>query len=199
LILGLLKAQEGQVLVNGLPLHQYDRKSWSRIIGVVPQVPQVIAGSIAENLRFYRDGISDEALWDALEIADLRDEILAMPDGLRTRIGPGHRALSGGQQQRLVIARAFAGRPSFVVMDEPTSSIDLLSEQAISDAVARISEDVTIVIVSHRPKILQDCDVLATVENGIITAVGSPAQLFESSPYLKSLTDDGGERFKSGF
>ena len=194
LILGLLKAQEGQVLVNGVALHQYNRASWSRQVGVVPQTAQVISASVAANIRFFREGISDDALWEALDIADLRDEITALPDGLETLIGPGHRALSGGQQQRLAIARAFVGRPTFVVMDEPTSSVDGRSESAISDAIARISKDVTVVIISHRHKILEGCDVLATVENGSITAVGRPDQLFESSPYLRSLLFNTDER-----
>ena len=187
LILGLLQPQEGQILVNGNALHQYDRESWGRQLGVVPQDAQLIAGSIAENLRLYREGITDEALWEGLEVADFRDEIAAMPLGLETMIGPGHRALSGGQQQRLAIARAFAGRPAFVVMDEPTSSVDLASEVAISDSIARISNEVTVLIVSHRPKILEDCDVLVIVENGVISAVGRPDELLKTSPYLMSL------------
>lgn len=187
LILGLIQPQSGAVLINGEPLHHYDRESWGRQVGVVPQAAQVISASIAENLRFYRSGITEEDLWESLEVADLRDEVAAMPLGLETLIGPGHRALSGGQQQRLAIARAFAGRPDFVVMDEPTSSVDTLSEQAISDSIARISLEVTVVIVSHRPKILQDCDILAVIENSGITAVGKPEELIRSSPYLRSL------------
>ena len=186
-VLGVLQPQEGKIVVNGEPLHNYDRESWSRQVGVVPQASQLLAGSIADNLRLYRDGITDEALWESLEVADLRDEVASMPQGLNTIIGPGQRALSGGQQQRLAIARAFAGRPSLVVMDEPTSSVDALSEQSISDAIGRISNEVTVVIASHRPKILEGCDLLVTVEDGRISAVGDPEVLMKSSPYLRSL------------
>lgn len=188
IILGLLQPQEGTVLVNGYPLHQYDRASWSRQIGVVPQSAQVISGSIAENLRFYRRELTEDDLWEALEIADLRREVAAMPEGLATKIGPGNRALSGGQQQRLAIARAFAGKPRLVVLDEPTSSIDVVSEASISDAMTRMPDEVTLIIVSHRPKILEDCDVLVTVEDGRITGIGEPKDLLESSPYLRSLS-----------
>lgn len=187
LTLGLLQPQEGKVLVNDVPLHDYDRASWGSQIGIVPQSAQLISGSIAANLRFFRDGISEDDLWASLKIADLHDEVSSMPEGLATVIGPGRRALSGGQQQRLAIARAFASRPTLVVMDEPTSSIDGISETTISDSIGRMPDHVTVLIVSHRPKILEGCDVLVTVEGGKITAVGEPDSLMSSSSYLRSL------------
>ena len=187
LVLGLLEPQGGQILVNDEPLYDYNRESWSRHVGVVPQSAQVIHGSIADNLRLYRDGITDEDLWEALEIADLRKEIAALPAGLETRVGPGHRALSGGQQQRLAIARAFAARPEFVVMDEPTSSIDALSEGAVSDAIENLPSGVTVVIVSHRMRILRGCDLLVVVEGGRISALGTPEEVESKSAYVRSL------------
>ena len=132
----------------------------------------------------YRDGISDDDLWWALGVADLTGEVRSMPNELNTMIGAGARALSGGQQQRLAIARAFATRPDLVVMDEPTSSIDAMSEAAVSDAIERLPEDVTVVIVSHRMRILRGCDRLIVVEGGRITANGPPERVLESSQYL---------------
>lgn len=187
-ILGLVKPDHGRVLVNGVSLHDYDRASWSRQVGVVPQSAQIISGSVASNVRFFRDDISEEDLWAALDIADFRGEVENMPNGIDTVIGPGHRELSGGQQQRLAIARAFAGRPELVVMDEPTSSVDAVSESAISDALGRIPKDITVLIVSHRPAILEGCDLLVTVMSGEITGIGEPDQLLKSSPYLRSLS-----------
>lgn len=189
-VLGLLQPQEGQILVNGKPLHDFERGSWSCQLGVVPQTPQVISGSIADNLRFYREGITEEALWEALEIADLRDEIAAFPAGLQTLVGPGYRALSGGQQQRLSIARAFAARPELVVMDEPTSSIDAVSEAAVADAIDNLPSGVTAIIVSHRMRILRGCDSLAVVEGGRISAHGNPEEVESKSAYLRSLDID---------
>ncbi len=187
LVLGLLQPNGGQILVNGEPVHHYDRKSWSSRVGIVPQAAQVISGSIADNLRFFRDGITDEDLWEALEVADLRKEIAALPAGLETRVGPGHRALSGGQQQRLAIARAFAARPEFVVMDEPTSSIDAVSEGTVSDAIDTLPSEVTVIIVSHRMRILRGCDMLVVVEGGRISAVGTPEEVESKSAYVQSL------------
>ena len=184
LLLGLVRADAGNVLVNQSPIHEHDRELWSQRIGVVPQSAQVLHGSLAENLRLYRDGITDDDLWWALEIADLAADVRAMPQALNTQIGAGARTLSGGQQQRLAIARAFATRPNLVVMDEPTSSIDAMSEAAVSDALERLPKDVTVIIVSHRMRILRGCDRLLVVEDGNITANGPSEEVLGSSPYL---------------
>jgi len=184
LLLGLVPTDTGHVLVNQSPIHEHDRELWGQRIGIVPQSAQVLHGTLADNLRLYREGIGDDDLWWALEVADLDEHVRSMPNALHTEIGAGARALSGGQQQRLAIARAFATRPDLVVMDEPTSSIDAMSEAAVSDAVERLPKDVTVVIVSHRMRILRGCDRLIVVEDGEITANGPPKQVLESSRYL---------------
>lgn len=184
LLLGLVPADTGSVLVNQLPIHDYDREMWSERIGVVPQSATVLRGTVAENLRLFRDGITDDDLWWALDVADFTRDVRAMPDELQTKIGAGDRTLSGGQQQRLAIARAFVTRPDLIVMDEPTSSIDAMSEAAVSDAIERLPDDVTVIIVSHRMRILRGCDRLIVVEGGQITANGTPADVLDASPYL---------------
>jgi ATP-binding cassette subfamily B protein len=184
LTLGLVEADSGRVLVNGCPLHGYDRNAWSRLIGVVPQSTELVRGTIADNIRLFRSGISEQDLWEALDIADLIRDVRAMPNALETEIGATARSLSGGQQQRLAIARAFATRPNLVLMDEPTSSIDAMSESAVSDAIKRLPSDVTVIIVSHRMGILRDCDRLIVMEGGVITASGTPEQVRGSSAYF---------------
>lgn len=171
LLLGLLVPDKGNVLIDGVPLHSLDRDLWSKNVGVVPQFAGVFGGSIADNIRFFREGISEEAIWDALRIADFAAEVDALPDQLQTRIGSGGRMLSGGQQQRLAIARALVTKPAVVVMDEPTSSIDSDSEAAVSDAMARLEDGTILVIVSHRLRILEDCDQIFRVEDGHVQAV----------------------------
>lgn len=192
LLLGLIEPDSGCVSVNGKPLQLYKRESWTRQVGVVAQSAQLLHGTISDNLRLHRANISDQDLWDALEIADFAQEVRSFPAGLETVIGAGKRALSGGQMQRLTIARAFANRPDFVVMDEPTSSIDALSESAVSDAIAKIPTDVTLVIISHRMRILHDCDLLVVVENGRISAAGTPREVATESIYLRSLAGSAG-------
>ena len=184
-LLGITPADSGCVLVNGSPLYEYDRAMWSQRVGFVPQYAQVFRGTLADNLRMYRDGVSDEDLWWALEIADFACHVQALPHGLDTKLGSGAHALSGGQQQRLAIARALVSRPDFVVMDEPTSSIDALSEAAVSDALERLPDYVMVLIVSHRMRILQDCDRLVVIESAEITDDGPTKDVINSNSYLE--------------
>ena len=188
MMLGLLEPDSGQILVNGEPLFNYDRNSWARSLGVVPQRAEILTGTIAYNLRFFREGIEDSDLWSALALADFAEEVEAMPDGLETMIGAGHRSLSGGQQQRLAIARAFVSRPEFVVMDEPTSSVDATSEAAITEALQRIPAGVTLIIVSHRRHILQNCDILLAVDNGQISISQPDGEVLGNSKVWSSQT-----------
>ena len=171
LLLGLLVPSEGKVLVNGVALDSLDRDSWSQNVGVVPQFAGVFGGTVADNVRFFREDIPVEAIWDALRIADFAEEVDELPERLDTRIGSGGRMLSGGQQQRLAIARAVVTKPALVVMDEPTSSIDSDSEAAVSDAMARFDDETTLVIVSHRMRILQGCDQILRVDNGRVVVI----------------------------
>lgn len=187
LALGVIQPTSGQVLVNGISLQEFKREDVARRLAVVPQSAAVMRGSIAHNLRLFRDGISESNMWNALRIADMEQEIRLLPDGLQEVIGTGHRQLSGGQQQRLAIARAFARDPELVVMDEPTSSVDAVSEASISRSIDNLPSGVTVLIVSHRMRILEGCDQLIVVEDGIISASGAPEEILSESAYARAL------------
>ena len=187
LALGIIAPTSGEVLINGTSIQEFKRMEVARKVAVVPQSAKVIRGSIAHNLTLFREEISDNDMWNALRIADLEQEIRSLPDGLQTVIGTGHRQLSGGQQQRLAIARAFAGRPELVVMDEPTSSIDSVSETSISRAIDNLPSGVTVLIVSHRMRILEGCDQLIVIEDGTISASGAPTEILSESVYAQAL------------
>ena len=187
LTLGVLTPDSGEVLVNGRAVQEFARMDVARRVAVVPQSATVMRGSIAENLALFREGISETDMWNALRIADLDEEIQRLPDGLQTVIGAGHRQLSGGQEQRLAIARAFAGQPELVVMDEPTASVDAISEVSISRAIDNLPSGVTVLIVSHRMRILEGCDQLIVIEDGRISASGPPAEILSVSSYAQAL------------
>jgi len=187
LALGVIEPKSGRVLLNGTEIRNFDRDSLSQKIAVVPQNATILRGTIECNLALYRQGISEEDMWYALQIADLEGEVRRLPDGLKTMIGTGHLQLSGGQQQRLAIARAFSGRPELVVMDEPTSSVDAQSEVAISGAIDNLPDGVTVLIVSHRMRILEGCDQLIVVEGGRVSAIGAPGEILKTSTYAQSL------------
>lgn len=187
LALGVIDPTSGQVRLNGRSINHFARSDLSRRIAVVPQAASMLQGTIAHNLTFFREGISVGDMWAALRVADLEDEIRDLPEGLETVIGAGHVQLSGGQRQRLAIARAFSGKPELVVMDEPTSAVDLLSEASISDAVDNLPPGVTVLIVSHRMRILEGCDQLVVVENGRLSAAGPSDEILSTSEYVRSL------------
>ena len=187
LLLGLCEPNQGSVTINGTDVRDFSRDAWSESVGVVPQFPYVVRGSVAHNVRLFREEISDCDIWRALEMADLADEVRALPRSLESELGPSGSSLSGGQQQRLAIARALAARPQLVVMDEPTSSIDMMSESAVADAIDRISPETTLVIVSHRMGILRGCQQLVVLERGVVTATGAPDDVLRVSPYLRSV------------
>jgi ABC-type bacteriocin/lantibiotic exporter with double-glycine peptidase domain len=187
LLLGLVSPGSGQVLVNERPLREYDRDGWFSRLGVVPQSPTIFRGSISENLRFHRSEISESDLWWALHMADLAGEVERLPDGLETLLGPEGWVMSGGQLQRFAIARALAGRPEIIIMDEPTSSIDAISEASVSAAIERLPGDVTVVIISHRRGILSGCDQVIVVEEAGISAVGGGEEILDTAGYSRLL------------
>ena len=187
LLLGLLSPTQGSVLVNGENANAFSRSSWSSHVGVVPQASHSFRGTIEENVRFFRPNVSSADCWNALEAADLADDVRKLPHGIHTMIGPGHRSLSGGQQQRLSIARALVQRPDLLVMDEPTSSIDSVSENEVSQTIEGLETGTTLIIVSHRWGVLGGCDRLIVIAGGRIIGDGDPKVVWESNQSLREL------------
>lgn len=168
LLLRLRTPTEGRYLVNGWPAAEYDVASWSNAVSLVPQEPKLIAGTIAENIRFLRDTITDEQVVRASRMAGLEADLRAFPEGLDRVVGPRDRALSGGQRQRLAIARALAGGPSLLVLDEPTSALDAECERVIAETLASLKGTVTVIVIAHRPGTLERCDRIVLLEAGRI-------------------------------
>lgn len=158
LLLGFYQPDEGEILVDGYGLESLDLAAWRSVVGYVPQTPKILSATVADNVRFHRSGVSDEDVNDALRIAGLEVEVAALPDGHLTKIGMNVDGLSGGQLQRLAIARALVGHPKLILMDEPTSSIDEKSEEEVTAAIAAASVHSSILVATHRPRILAYCD-----------------------------------------
>lgn len=155
----------GRVLINGEPIEEFSRKTWAEEVAFVGQEPLVLRGTIAENVRLYRE--ADQAdVERALATANLLDEIRAFPQGLDTPVGEGWSSLSGGQRQRLGIARALLTRPSLLVLDEPSSALDAQSEQEIERALANLDPETIVVVISHRPLLLESCTRVLRVSQG---------------------------------
>jgi ATP-binding cassette subfamily B protein len=169
LILRLHHPTAGRITLNGIDFRDVQRASWTKRSAFVPQENKLILGTVAENIRFFRDGFSLKQVEVAARRAHLHDEIMALADGYETVVGPGARSLSGGQCQRLGIARALVGVPELLVLDEPTSALDPHSESLIRQSLREIAASTTIVLVAHRPATLEVCTRVIQVDNGAVT------------------------------
>lgn len=175
LLLRLRHSTFGSILVNGHPIDSYSAESWTKQVALVPQYPQLIRGSLRENLTFFRDGISDDQLRRVAEAVGLDDFFMSLPNGYETELGESGRDLSGGQLQRLGIARALVGNPSLLVLDEPTSALDAETEQWVQRAIRTASEQALVVIISHRSSTLELCDRVVRLKGGRVVDDGMVA------------------------
>lgn len=167
-LLRLRRPTRGSVYVSGIPYERVDESSWSRLVALVPQEPQLMEASVSDNIRFLRSGISDVAVRRAAALAHVDAEIDGMPGGFDGMLGPRGTGLSGGQKQRVAIARALVGRPELLVLDEPTSALDEKSEALLRDTILGLKGSVTIVIVAHRSTTLEVCDRIVSLRGGAL-------------------------------
>ena len=150
-------------------------------IALVPQEPFLFAASITENIAFGREGISEAQVRQAAMAARIHDFIMTLPEGYRTVIQEGGKDLSRGQRQRISIARALAGSPSIMILDEATASLDAISERAIKAAIEDLRGRVTFVVIAHQGALLSDVDHLVALQLGEVLFEGHPNQIDTNS------------------
>ena len=174
ILLGLLKPDRGEVLVDGQDIQQALR-GWQDQIGYVPQTIFLTDDTLASNVAFGLpdDQIDEKAVWRALCAAQLDDFVRALPQGLDTMVGECGVRLSGGQRQRIGIARALYHDPAVLVLDEATSSLDTVTEQGVMQAVNALRGSKTLIIVAHRLSTVKYCDLLYRLERGHISGQGN--------------------------
>ncbi len=168
LLLGLRHPTSGVLEFDGHDARHVIRRDWARRIRFVPQDSLLIAGSIADNIAFFRPSVSDADIERAARLAHVHDEIVALPGGYERMVGEGGRRLSGGQQQRVCIARALVEDADVLILDEPTSALDSASESLLRTTLLELREIMAVVVVAHRPSTLSICDRLVCLENGRI-------------------------------
>ncbi|WP_034765871.1 ABC transporter ATP-binding protein [Rossellomorea vietnamensis] len=180
IILGLFTPEKGQVLVDGMNLEE-QKSTWQKKIGYIPQSIFLSDDTIRGNIAFGIDtkDIDEEAVWRALEQAQLKEFVEALPEQLDTSVGERGVRLSGGQRQRIGIARALYHNPEILFMDEATSALDNETEKEIMKAIDDLKGDKTLIIIAHRLSTIENCDIVYRMNNGKVVAINN--QLVQSS------------------
>ncbi|HEX8043896.1 ABC transporter ATP-binding protein [Candidatus Deferrimicrobium sp.] len=177
LLLRYYEPQGGEIRLDGVPLRRLRRATLRRKIALVSTDPYLFHGSLGENVRYGAADADDSKVADAIAKADLADLVRSLPKGLSTVVGERGVTLSDGQRQRVALARAFLRSPEILVLDEATSSLDLLSEERIRRAIQELMHGKTTLIVTHRVHAVRDADRIAVLENGRVSHIGTHAEL----------------------
>ncbi|XP_057448648.1 ABC transporter B family member 2-like [Lotus japonicus] len=187
LILRFYDPTSGKVLIDGKDITRLNLKSLRKHIGLVQQEPALFATSIYENILYGKEGASDSEVIEAAKLANAHNFISALPDGYSTKVGERGVQLSGGQKQRVAIARAVLKNPEILLLDEATSALDVESERVVQQALDRLMQNRTTVMVAHRLSTIRNADQISVLQDGKIIEQGSHSSLVEnkSGAYFK--------------
>jgi len=187
LIPRLFDVTGGAVLIGGVDVRDLDPDVLWNEIGFVPQKPYLFAGTIRSNLEYGREGATDEELWHALQIAQARDFVEALPEGLDAPISQGGTNVSGGQRQRLAIARALVRRPAVYLFDDSFSALDYATDAALRAALVPETRDATVLVVAQRVATIRHADRIVVLEDGAVVGVGTHEELLEGSETYREI------------
>ncbi|PFG33365.1 ABC transporter ATP-binding protein [Sanguibacter antarcticus] len=167
----------GSVTIDGIDVREAAGQDlWSRI-GMIPQKPYLFSGTVASNLAYGLEGATEEQMWAALEVAQARDFVEALPDGLESEVSQGGTNLSGGQRQRLAIARAVIRDPKIYLFDDSFSALDYTTDAALRRALAPIARRSTMIIVAQRVATIRQAEKIIVLDNGRIVGQGTHPDL----------------------
>ncbi len=191
LILGLFEPTRGSITIDGMSLKEFKQESWLGKIGFVSQEPFTFHSTIADNIRFGRNGHSTESLVEAAKIANAHGFISELPQGYDTEVGERGMKLSGGQQQRLAIARAVLAGPEILVFDEATSALDSISEKLVQEAIDKVSSNRTAIIIAHRLSTVRNADKIIVLAGGEMVEEGTHQELLSKNGHYARLAASG--------
>jgi ATP-binding cassette, subfamily B, bacterial len=177
LIIGFIKATHGEVLLDGKNLNDIDLRTYRNFLAVVPQNNILFSGSIRDNIIYGLENVDERKLNEVIELANIREFVNKLPQGIDTLIGEHGGKLSGGQRQRIAIARALIRDPRVIVLDEATSALDNYSELQVQKAMKNLIKGRTTFIVAHRLSTIRDAGRIVVVKNGICHECGTFEEL----------------------
>lgn len=183
----IIDPAEGKVFLNNIDLKKYDINSLRKKIGFVPQNPSLFSDTIKNNILFGRNYLKEYELEKAIEVAQLKNEILTFTLGLETVIGQRGVTLSGGQKQRVAIARAIVEKPEILILDDCTSALDAETEARLWNELYNFIPGITVFLITHRVSTLQKADKIVLLDNGQVIDIGTHKQLVEKSEYYRKI------------
>jgi subfamily B ATP-binding cassette protein MsbA len=189
LLLRFYDPVEGSIEIDGVDLRQVRRDTLLDQMAVVTQEPFLFDGSIRDNIRYGRQGATEEEILAAARAAHVDEFVDGLTEGYETEVGAGGTRLSGGQRQRVTIARAILRDPAILVLDEATSSLDSKSERLVQDAIEKLLPGRTVFVIAHRLSTVRAADQIIVLEQGRIAQRGSHDELMAAGGLYRELVD----------
>ncbi|MDW8100379.1 MAG: thiol reductant ABC exporter subunit CydD [Anaerolineae bacterium] len=192
LLLRFLEPTMGYITINGMPLREIDPAEWRSLIAWVPQMPYLFHDTVAANIRLAKPDASMDQVVEAARLAHAHEFICELPDGYYTVIGERGQRLSGGQAQRLALARAFLKNAPLLILDEPSASLDPEHEHWISQAIQRLLQRRSALIIAHRLNTIREADQILVLDGGRLVQMGRHVELIEQPGLYRQLILAGG-------
>ena len=189
ILLRLFDIEKGSITIDGTPIHKVTKDSLREHIAVIPQTTALFHRSLMDNIRYGKEGATEEEVYRAAKKAHAHDFISTLPEGYQTLVGEGGVKISGGQRQRIAIARAILKDAPILVLDEATSALDSFTERSIQSSLERLIENKTVLIVAHRLSTLERVDRILVFEKGQLIEEGSQDELLAKKGHYKKLWD----------
>ncbi len=187
LILRFYDVTKGSIKIDGVDVRQIPLEKLRGMIGYAPQKAIIFSGTIAENIRFGRDELTNEDIFNAAEIAQVNEFAQKMPEGLNTKIAQGGTDLSGGQKQRISIARAIASKPRIYLFDDTFSALDFKTDARVRTRLLKETKDATVIIVAQRVATIMHADQIIVLKDGKIQGIGSHKELMQKNEIYREI------------
>ncbi len=187
LLARLYDPQEGRIAINGKSVHDYALEDYRNQFVLVSQNGMLFSGSVRENVCYGSEGVSEEALAEALKQAGAYEFVMAMPDGVETRLEEYGNNLSGGQRQRLTVARALLSKAHYLILDEPAASMDAIAVAELMELLREIAKGRCMIIIAHTAAVLPLAERVVVIEDGVVSAQGETSRVKQENSFVKEL------------